>query len=81
MAVKKSVDERRHFIELVLKREVSGIEQVQFCVRQVVEVRVSPVRRKNLIVPAPNDQRRWLVLAKERLEFGIERNVRAVVVE
>ena len=38
-------------------------------------------RRENRVILAPHDQHRGFVLAEERLEFGIERDVRSIIVE
>ena len=61
------MDQRCHDIELVLQREMAGVEKVELGVWQIPEIRSGAISRKYLIVLAPNDQRRRLALAKEGL--------------
>ena len=49
--------------------------------REVAKVGTSPGCREDLVILAPHDQGRRLALAKERLKFGIQRYVAALVVE
>ena len=72
LAAKEIPDQRDHLVRLVLEREVSRVDKVQLGVRQVAQIGRRAVGRKDLIVLAPDDQRRRLALAKERLELRIE---------
>ena len=58
---------------------MAGVEKVQFCIGQISQIGCCAIRREDLVVLAPDDQRRRLALAEERLEFRVERNVRPVV--
>ena len=60
------------------QREVAGIEQVELQRLQVSLVRLSPCGRKDLVVLAPDDQHRRLVLAEILLPLRIQRRVAAV---
>ncbi len=75
------MDHRRHHMELILKREVAGVEQVIFGLRQVAAVGRGTVGGKDLVVLAPYDQRRRLVFAEECLELRVEADVAAIVAE
>jgi hypothetical protein len=45
-------------------RKMPCVDQVKLDVGQIALVRVSAVSREDLVVLAPDDQRRWLVLAE-----------------
>ncbi len=64
-----------------LQRQMAGIEQVGFDIFEVTTVGQSPLGREDGVVPAPNDEGRWLVCSEELLECGIERDVRLVIVK
>src|SRR5664279_2527285 len=81
LAVEEVVDERRHYVELVFQCKMPGIEQVKFGVRQISQVRMRAIEREDLVVCAPNDQRRRLAFAEERLKLRIERNITAIIME
>src|SRR5262249_25530774 len=66
---------------LGLKREVAGIKQVIIERLQVTLVGFGSGRRKNLVVLAPNDQHRWLVLTEVFLPLRIQGRVAAVTEE
>jgi hypothetical protein len=58
-----------------------GVEEMQLGVRQVSKIGRRAVGRKNLVVLAPDDQRRRLALAKECLKLRIEPDVRSIIEE
>lgn len=69
------------FVALVFEREMAGVEQVQFGIRQVPQVGTCAGGGKDFVVLAPYQQCRGLVLAEELVETRIEIDVGAVVVE
>ena len=81
LAIEEIPDQGDHHIGLVLKREMPGVDEMQFGVRQVLKIGRRAVGGEDLVVLAPDDQRRRLALAKERLEFRIERDVGSIVEE
>src|SRR5688572_27693266 len=80
-AGEKVAHQARDFFTPVFQREMSGVEQMQFGPREILEVRTCAVRREDHVVLAPDDQRRRLTLAEELLELRVQAQVRAVVVE
>src|SRR3984957_18090006 len=60
---------------------MSRVEEMQLGVRQVAQIGRRAVGRKNLVVLAPDDQRRRLPFAEERLKRRIKRDVGAIVEE
>ena len=81
MARHEIEDEAGNFVVLLLQREVAGIQQMNFRVRQVGAEGRRTRRDEGRIVGAPGDQRRRLVFAKPSLPGGVGCDVRAVVVE
>ena len=75
------MDEWRCHVELIFEYEVTRLELVIFSVRKVSEVRDRSIGRKYLVILAPDDQGWWLLVAKESLEFHIERNIGSVIQE
>src|SRR3954465_14013838 len=75
LALEEIADQGHHLVRFVLQREVPGVEKVEFDFRQVALVGMRPVGREDLVVPAPDDQRRRLMFAKVSLDDGIERQV------
>src|SRR4051794_8881261 len=57
--IQEGANQRCHLIELVLEREVTGIQNVHFGGRQVPQIGMCAHLRENLIVLAPYDNRRW----------------------
>ena len=57
------------------------VSSMEFGVRQILQVRMRAIGREDLVVCAPNDQRRRLPFAEERLELWIERNIATIIVE
>ena len=60
---------------------MAGVDEMQFGVRQVAQIRRRAGSRKDLVVLAPDDEGRQFLLAKERLKFWIERDVRSIIEE
>ena len=81
LSVEEVVDQRDHLIGLVLQREMAGVEEMKLQVGQIALVRMRAIGGENLVVLAPDDQRRRLMLAEISLDGGIERQVGPVVVE
>ena len=61
--------------------EVAGVEQVELQRLQVALVRLGPGGGEDLVVLAPDDQHRRLVLAEVLLPLRVERRVAAVAQE
>jgi hypothetical protein len=74
-------DEGRDLLGMGREREMAGVEQMEFGVRQVGQVRASSVSDEVLVMSAPGDQRRGLLFAQVGLPRGVERDVVPVVVE
>src|SRR5262249_6287879 len=72
---------RSDFIAIRFQSEVASVEQVELQRLQVAFVRLCPLSRKDLVVPAPDDQHRGLVLAEIRLPLRIQRRIAAVTQE
>lgn len=70
-----------NLVETIFHRKMTGIESVQFGVRQVFEVCLSAFAREKDVVLAPENQRPGLVFSKETLPLGIQIDVRSIVVE
>src|SRR6185312_13895540 len=68
-------------VPVLLQGEVAGVEQVKFQVVEIPLVGMGPFGRENLVVLAPDDQRRRLVLAEIRLPLRIQGRVAAVAEE
>src|SRR5271165_2593757 len=81
LSFEEVADQRHHFVSLVLQGEMAGVDEVKLDLRKVALVRMRPVRRENLVVLAPHDQRGRLVLAEVRLSGRIKRQVGAIVIE
>jgi hypothetical protein len=71
----------RYRVAVLLKREVSGVEQVKLQIRQVFLVGLSAGSGEDRIVLSPDHKRRRLVLAEVGLPLRIQRRVAAVAVE
>ena len=68
-------------IVLLVEREMAGLEQMYFSIRQIALVRLCPRGDKRGIVPSPDHQGRRLVLPQPCLPCRIGRDIRPVVVE
>src|SRR6516162_11013095 len=68
-------------VPVAFQREVAGVEQVELQRLEVPLVRLGPGRREDLVVPAPRDQHRRLVLPEVLLPPRVERRVTAVAQE
>ena len=66
---------------VVLKRKVTGINQVQFCVREVSSVRLSTFDGEERIVLALENQHSRLSVAEVLMPASIKRDVRPIVVK
>jgi len=67
------VDQWHHLIALILQREMAGVDQVKLDIGKVALVGIGAVGRDNLVVFAPDDQRRRLVFAEIGLHGRIKR--------
>src|SRR5262249_37193442 len=59
-------------VPVAFQREVAGVEQVELYRLEVSLVRLGPGRRKDLVVPAPHNQHRRLILPEVFLPLRIE---------
>src|SRR4051794_9817095 len=75
------MDQRRHNVQLVFQREMTGVEKVKFGIRQVSKIWPCAISRENLVVLAPHDQCWRLMFTEKGMEFRIERDVSTVIVE
>ena len=71
----------RILVDLHVECEVASVEEVHFCVRQILLVSLSSGRDERGIVAAPDDEGRWLVLAQPCLPRGVGSDVGTMVVE
>ncbi len=60
---------------------MGGIEEIELCFGKIAKTRMRALFREDLVIFAPDDQRRRLAVAEECLELWMERQVGAVVVE
>jgi hypothetical protein len=74
-------DQRNDFIGLVIQCEVAGVDKMKFHLGQVALVRMRSIGWKNLVVLAPDNQRRRLAIAEVGLNLRIQRQIGPVVVE
>src|SRR5262245_17257509 len=65
-------------VPFAFQREVAGVEQVELDRLEVALVRLGPGRRKDLVVGAPHNQHRRLVLPEIVLPLRVERRVTPV---
>lgn len=66
-APKEVAHQARDLLAVLFQREVAGVEQVQPGLGQVAQIGGGAFRRKDLVVLAPDDEHRRLVLAEIRL--------------
>src|SRR6202007_2649075 len=78
MPAKEVLDKPSDQIPVAFQREVAGVEQVELYRLEVSLVRLGPGRREDLVVPAPHNQHRRLVLPEVLLPLRVERRVTAV---
>ena len=71
LAVQELANDRCHHVQLVLQREMAGVQQVQVRMRQIAQIGIGTFSREDLVVATPDDQRRRLIAAKEGLELGV----------
>src|SRR5262249_60386898 len=64
-------------VPIAFQREVPGVEQVELQSLEVALVRLRPGGREDLVVLAPGDQHRRLVLSEVLLPLRVERRVTA----
>src|SRR5215510_7620409 len=81
LTVQELADERHHLIGLVLKREMTRVDQMKLEVAKITLVGVSAVGREDLVVLAPNYERRGLMLAEICLHLQIKWHIGSIVVE
>jgi hypothetical protein len=60
---------------------VAGIQEIKLCFGQVAAIGLGPAGGENLVVLAPNDQRRRLKLTEEGLKLRVEADIAAVIPE
>src|SRR5262245_46530184 len=58
-------------VPFAFQREVAGVEQVELYRLEVSLVRLRPGRREDLVVPAPHNQHRRLVLSEVFLPLRV----------
>jgi hypothetical protein len=71
----------RDLIILLVQGEMAGVKQLDFAIRQIALERLCTGSDERGIVPPPDHQSRWLVLAQPRLPRRIGRDICPVVVE
>src|SRR5215469_1907535 len=79
--VEKRFDETRDHLTVGFQCKVSGVEKVCLKVLEITTVGSRSFRWEDEVVFSPHNQRRRLVLAEEILEFRVQRDIGAVVVE
>ena len=70
-----------HQRTIFIQCEMAGIEKVKFDTLQVIQIRVGASFRKDVIVLAPKDDRRGLMLAEERLPERILIHIGPIVIK
>ena len=74
-------DQPRDLVPVGLQGEVPGVKEVVFEILEVTLVGLGAGAGEHLIVLAPDDQYRRLVLAELSLPFGVEQRVAAIAEE
>ena len=77
----KASDQVRNLVGFHIQSKVPGVQQVHFCIRQVLEKGLCTCRDEGWIVLPPRDQGRRLLFTKPRLPLGIRRDVGPIVVK
>ena len=77
----KCPNERRDFVCFGIEREMSRVEDVDFCVRQILAIafRLAGIERE--IVLTPNHEETWLSLLHPCLPLRVGVDVRSIIVE
>jgi hypothetical protein len=81
IAIEEFANQLRDLVAMRLQGEVAGIEEMYLCMWNVELVRRGTGCHEDGVVLALHDQRRGLVFTEIGLPLGIQRDVRAVVVE
>src|SRR5215472_11657876 len=68
-------------VSLGMNREVSCVENVDLCVRYVPPIPFRLTEIKRQIVPAPNNQQAWLLVAHPCLPLWIRIHIAPIVIE
>ena len=71
--LRESSHQAGDLVTVFFQREVAGIEQVELNILQVPLVGMRSLGRENLVVLAPDDQRRWLMFAEVSLPRRVKR--------
>src|SRR5688500_1667062 len=71
----------RDRVAFLLEGELAGVEEVELDVLEVPPIRVGALGGEDLVVLAPDDERRRLMAAEVGLPPWVERRVRTVAVE
>jgi len=66
-------------MEMRLEREVAGIVKMHFRARHIALEGLCARRNEGLIILAPNEENRRAGAAEVFLDFGIERDIAAIV--
>ena len=69
----------RNFYDVCFCRKMSGIEELDLCVRQVSPKRLCSRGDEKGIILAPDRKQRWFRSTKIFLKFGIELHIRRVI--
>ena len=72
-------DRRANLGNVRFEREVAGVEEAHFGVRNVTPVRLGALREKERIVLAPDSQQRGTTAAEILLELRVQRNIACIV--
>jgi hypothetical protein len=79
LPAEKIADGTRYFMKMRLKRDVAGIVKMHVGTRNIAPESLCTRRDEGLIVLAPNEENRWARAAEIFLDFGIERDIAAIV--
>jgi hypothetical protein len=71
----------RNELARILKRKVTGIEQVKLCIRDIPQVGLRALDSKEGIVLPPHDQRLRLFVPKEFMPAVVVSEIRLIVVK
>src|SRR5262249_43596227 len=77
--LQESLDLASNFVRMSLQREMTRVEEMDLCVRNVACERVRSSRQKERIILSPDRQQGWPVLAKESLKLRIKRDIACVI--